>query len=149
MQRTQDFNELVDQVRIDLGAQIVGRICLPDQPLKVATLDASLEGAILGSLSDPATGQPMIEPGCGQMIAERVNGLISEAGGSIALIVQPPARRPLAKLLKTRAPQCLVLSINELPASQPVEVVAVIGENAEAASNPALSIPEDNHALVA
>ncbi|NVE93292.1 flagellar biosynthesis protein FlhA [Altererythrobacter lutimaris] len=149
LQRTQDFNELIDQVRIDLGAQIVGRITPPDQSLKVATLDASLEGAILGSLTDPATGQPMIEPSCGQMIAERLSAVAEEAGGSIALIVQPPVRRPLAKLLKTRVPQCLVLSISELPASQPVEVLAVIGENAEGPANAELPSPADNPPLAA
>ena len=41
--------------------------------------------------------------------------------------MHPPARRARAALLRPRAPQCLVLSIAELPATQPVEVVAVIG----------------------
>ena len=45
-----------------------------------------------------------------------------------ALIVQPRARRALTALLRLRAPQCLVLSINELPAAQPIEVIAVVGD---------------------
>ncbi|NOU04182.1 MAG: hypothetical protein HOO94_11090, partial [Novosphingobium sp.] len=36
-------------------------------------------------------------------------------------------RRALAALLRLRAPSCLVLSISELPATQPIEVIAVIG----------------------
>ena len=44
-----------------------------------------------------------------------------------ALIVQPRARRALAGLLKLRAPGVVVLSINELPSAQPIEVIAVIG----------------------
>ena len=44
-----------------------------------------------------------------------------------SLIVQPRARRALAGLLRLRAPACLVLSIAELPVSQPIEVIAVIG----------------------
>ena len=76
---------------------------------------------------DPATGQPLIEPDCGAMIAGRVNECIEEAQGPVALIVQPPARRALASLLRQRASRCQVLSINELPATQPVEVIAVIG----------------------
>ena len=50
-------------------------------------------------------------------------------GGPVtpALIVQPRARRALAALLKLRAPGCTVLSINELPPTQPIEVIAVVG----------------------
>lgn len=127
-QRTQDFDELIDQLRIDLGAQIVARICSPSVPLNVVTLDAALEGAILGGLTDPASGRPLIEPGCGRHIADRIVDLAARSDEGLALVCQPPARRPLAALLKARAPQCLVLSINELPASQPVKVVEVIGE---------------------
>ncbi|MCJ2188995.1 hypothetical protein, partial [Novosphingobium beihaiensis] len=43
------------------------------------------------------------------------------------LVVQPAARRALAALLRLRAPSCLVISIAELPATQPIEVVDVIG----------------------
>ena len=128
LQRTQDFDALLDAVRADLGARLVARICGPGERLKVVTLDASLESAILGGMVDPSSGQPLIEPDCGAMIVERVNAAIGETGGPIALIVQPPARRALASLLRQRARSCQVLSINELPSTQPVEVVAVIGE---------------------
>jgi len=127
LQRTQDFDTLVDAVRADLGARLVARICRPGDRLKVLTLDAGLEGAILGGMVDPATGQPLIEPDCGAMIVEAVNARIEETGEALALVVQPPARRALANLLAQRARRCLVLSIAELPATQPVEVVGVIG----------------------
>ncbi|MFN3516092.1 MAG: flagellar biosynthesis protein FlhA, partial [Novosphingobium sp.] len=48
-------------------------------------------------------------------------------GAPLALVVQPRARRALAALLRPRAPSVLVLSIAELPAAQPIEVVSVIG----------------------
>ena len=54
-------------------------------------------------------------------------GVRSADGRALALIVQPQARRALAHLLRQRAAHCLVLSIAELPANQPVEVVGVIG----------------------
>ncbi|MEL6877830.1 MAG: FHIPEP family type III secretion protein [Pseudomonadota bacterium] len=127
LQRTQEFDALIDAVRSDMGAKLIGRICEPGARLKVATLDANLEAAILGSVPDPATGQPMIEPECGTMIVETLNTILAAEEGAIALIVQPPARRPVANLLRQRVPRCLVLSINELPATQPVEVVSVIG----------------------
>ena len=129
LQRTKDFDLLVDHVRADLGGWLVGQICPPDRRLGVLTLDAALEGAILGGMKDPATGQPIIEPDCARMIADEVaRHLASQQDGrALALIVQPPARRALSALLRQRAPHCLVLSIAELPPTQPVEVVAVIG----------------------
>jgi len=127
LQKSQDFDTLIDTVRVDLGARLVAQVCEPGERLKVATLDAGLEGAILGGMIDPASGQPLIEPECGNMIARRIGELTGEHG-PLALIVQPPARRALAALLRSRARTCLVLSINELPASQSVEVVGVIGE---------------------
>ncbi len=127
LQRTQDFDALIDAVRADLGARLIARICEPGERLQVVTLDASLESAILGGMVDPASGQPLIEPDCGNMIAARISEYIEERGTALALIVQPPARRALAGLLRQRASRCQVLSINELPATQPVEVVGVIG----------------------
>ncbi|MAY19573.1 MAG: hypothetical protein CL955_03015 [Erythrobacteraceae bacterium] len=103
LQKTQDFDALIDAVRSDLGARLVARICEPGERLKVVTLDAALESAILGGMVDPSTGQPLIEPDCGGMIIARVNAAIEETGGPVALIVQPPARRALAGLLRQRA----------------------------------------------
>lgn len=127
LQKTEGFDAIIDAVRADHGARLVARICEPGEPLKVATLDAGLESSILGGMADPLTGQPMIEPDCGAMITRKVNEFIETADGPIALIVQPPARRALAALLRQRASRCLVLSINELPATQAIEVVGVIG----------------------
>ncbi|QDH32944.1 FHIPEP family type III secretion protein [Porphyrobacter sp. YT40] len=139
LQTTTDFDAVIDAVRADLSARLVARIVGPDEALKVVTLDAGLEAAILGGMVDPATGQPLIEPDCGSMILREVNAVADAERSPIALIVQPPARRALAALLKTRAPRCLVLSIAELPAAQPIAVVGTIGAPAEA---PALAAPE-------
>lgn len=138
LQRTSDFDTVVDAVRADLSPRLVARIAGPDEALKVVTLDAGLEAAILGGMVDPATGYPLIEPDCGAMIQREINAVADAEKGPIALIVQPPARRALAGLLKHRAPRCLVLSITELPAAQPIAVVGVIGSPAEV---PALSAP--------
>ena len=74
------------------------------------------------------------------MADEQINAVADAEGGPVALIVQPPARRALAALLKPRAPRCLVLSIAELPAAQPIAVVGVIGAADEA---PMLSAPRE------
>jgi flagellar biosynthesis protein FlhA len=138
LQKTADFDAVIDAVRADMAARLVARIAAPGDPLKVVTLDAGLESAILGGMVDPATGQPLIEPDCGGMIVREAAAIADAQGGPIALIVQPPARRALAALLKTRAPRCLVLSIAELPATQPIAVVGTIGAPDEA---PALTAP--------
>ncbi|MEM7779375.1 MAG: flagellar biosynthesis protein FlhA [Pseudomonadota bacterium] len=142
LQSSQEFDALVDAVRADLGARLIARICAPGERLMVVTLDASLESTILGGMIDPSSGQPLIEPDCGSMIVERVNAAIEQAGGPVALIVQPPARRALASLLRQRARQCQVLSITELPPSQSVEVVSVIGGSDAAPSHTGLPAPD-------
>jgi flagellar biosynthesis protein FlhA len=146
LQKTTDFDAVIDAVRADLGARLVARIAAPGEPLKVVTLDAGLEGAILGGMIDPATGQPLIEPDCGSMIVREAGRIADAEGGAIALIVQPPARRALAGLLKARCPRCLVLSIAELPATQPIAVVGVIGARDDA---PALPSPAARQELAA
>ncbi len=143
LQKTADFDSVIDAVRADMAARLVARIAAPGEPLKVVTLDAGLEAAILGGMIDPATGQPLIEPDCGSMIVREAGRIADAEGTPIALIVQPPARRALAALLKARSPRCLVLSIAELPANQPIAVVGVIGAAADdaPAPNPLLAAP--------
>lgn len=138
LQKTTDFDAVIDAVRADMAARLVARIAGPGESLKVVTLDAGLEAAILGGMIDPSTGQPLIEPDCGSMIVREAGRIADSQRAPIALIVQPPARRALAALLKARCPRCLVLSIAELPANQPIVVVGVIGAPEEA---PALDAP--------
>ena len=130
VQQTQDHNTLIDMVRADLGPALVARVCPTGGTLSVITLDGALESAILSGLTDPVTGQPMIEPDLSSRIAARVRALIdARAPGANppAFVVQPPTRRAIAGLLRLRAPECLVLSIAELPATQAIEVIDVIG----------------------
>ncbi|WP_177198299.1 flagellar biosynthesis protein FlhA [Novosphingobium sp. CF614] len=145
VQQTVDHERLVELVRADLGGLIVGRICPPHERLPVITLDAGLESAIIQGMHDPVTGQPVIEPDLARMIGERIAGL-GEARGPgaipLTLVVQPRARRALAALLRLRAPSCLVLSIAELPATQPIEVIDVIGAAPPAHQPPGLPHPD-------
>ena len=67
----------------------------------------------------------------------------------MALIVQPPARRALAALLRQRAPTCLVLSITELPVSQSVEVIGVIGGAQASTPSPPQLIDESQQEALA
>lgn len=147
-QQTTDHERMVDLMRADLGALIVGSICPPDERLPVITLAAELEEMVVNGMMDPTTGQIIIEPDLARSIGERVAAIFTmREPGSIppVLIVQPRARRPLAALLRLRAPLCAVISINELPASQPVEVIAVVGGESEPAEPAAFDTPDYAH----
>jgi len=114
-------------------------VCSPHDRLPVITLDAGLEAMIVQGMQDPITGLPVIEPDLARGLGDRISAMITERGpGAIppALIVQPRARRTLSAALRFRAPACLVLSISELPQSQPIEVIAVIGGEATASPPP-------------
>ena len=142
VQQTVDHDRLIELLRADLGSMIVGRICGPHDRLPVLTLDAQLEQMIVQGLIDPVTMQPVIEPDLARGIGDRIATLCADRGGQatpLALIVQPRARRALAALLRMRAPQCTVLSIAELPPSQPIEVIEVIGSAPQSAP---LMLPE-------
>jgi flagellar biosynthesis protein FlhA len=96
--------------------------------LPVVTLDAGLEAMIVQGMVDPVTGQPLIEPDLARTVGERVAQLLADRGPAappVAMIVQPRLRRALAGLLRLRAPGCVVMSIAELPETQPVEVICV------------------------
>jgi flagellar biosynthesis protein FlhA len=142
-QQTTDHERLIDMLRADLGAMIVGRICAPDQRLPVITLAAELEEMVVGGMQDPTTGQVIVEPDLARSLGERVAAIVAArqpGDGAPALVVQPRARRPMSALLKLRAPGCLVISINELPVAQPIEVISVIGGESEV-PQPALPDP--------
>lgn len=144
VQTTVEHDRLVELLRADLGGMIVGRICGPYDRLPVITLDAALENMIVQGMHDPTTGMPVIEPDLARTIGEHIATLIAHRGPTappIALVVQPRARRALAALLKLRAPTCLVLSIAELPAAQPIEVIDVVG----AAPPPAPGLPQPDY----
>ena len=139
VQQTTEHDRLVDIVRAELGPMMVGRVCSPHDRLPVITLDAGLEAMIVQGMQDPITGLPVIEPDLARGLGDRISAMITERGpGAIppALIVQPRARRTLSAALRFRAPACLVLSISELPQSQPIEVIAVIGGEATASPPP-------------
>lgn len=130
VQTTQDHEQLVDRVRADLASTIVGRVCPPNKALPVITLDGGLEGAILQGLRDPVTGWPVIEPDLANTISRRVKDLADARGvGTIPLtmVVQANTRRAMSALLRQRTPDCLVIAISELPPSQPIDVIEVIG----------------------
>ncbi|HNJ48927.1 MAG TPA: FHIPEP family type III secretion protein, partial [Novosphingobium sp.] len=80
VQQTLEHDALVELLRADLGALLVARICAPGERLPVLTLDARLEAAIVQGLSDPVTGQPVIEPDLTRSIGEHAAALVAQRG---------------------------------------------------------------------
>ena len=136
-QRTQDADEIVEMIRPDLGALIIGKLCGVREPLRVMTLEGQLEG-LLGQAARADTGRRhVIEPDLGRRIVEALQRaaqpLVAEAK-PFALVVQPGIRVAIRKLVRTCMPDTPVLSFFEVPEEKAVEVVAVIG-----AAQPALA----------
>ncbi|MFV0489605.1 MAG: FHIPEP family type III secretion protein, partial [Vibrio fluvialis] len=130
-QQSTDHATMIDLIRRQLGTLLTGQICGPDETLPVITLSGALEQAILASAPDPVSASLIIEPDLARLIGDNIAAVLAgRPAGALtpALIVQGPSRRPLAELVRLRAPGCVVLSIHELPSGQPIHVLAVIGE---------------------
>ncbi|MCJ7420389.1 flagellar biosynthesis protein FlhA [Sphingomicrobium astaxanthinifaciens] len=144
-QKTTDHVTLIDLVRADLGSMLVGQICGPYEKLPVITLAAELERMVAEGPRDPANGKLLLAPELAGAIGDEIAEIVASrdaAHPSPALIVQPAVRRALAELLKLRCPQGRVISINELPQSQPIDVIAVVGQQNEVQTPPMIAAPQ-------
>ncbi len=98
--------------------------------LQVITLDPSLEQILQQSIQAVSEGGAGIEPG----LAERMHRSLIEsaqrqeaAGQPSILLVTPPIRPWLAKLVRHSIPGLHVLAYNEIPDNKQIKVVANIG----------------------
>jgi flagellar biosynthesis protein FlhA len=137
--RTQNSDELTALVRPRLGRLMLQDLVPPGQELSVITLDPALEQMLINSLQQSnKAGELIIEP-------KLVEGLISsvnqqrlqaeENGYPAVLVVAPPIRPWLARLLKQRFADISVLAYTEIPEDQNIKVFARVGleEQEEAA----------------
>ena len=135
-QKTMDADEIVELIRPDLGGLIIGRLCGVREPLRVMTLEGSLEGLLGQAMRNDPSRRHVIEPDLGRRIVDALQQaaapLIAEAK-PFALVVQPAIRVAIRKLVKTCLPDTPVMSFFEVPEDKPVEVVAVIGAPAQQA----------------
>jgi flagellar biosynthesis protein FlhA len=127
--RTQDTQQLIAQVRVALGRQIVQDIVGLAEELPVITLEPDLERLLSNSLTNPAAS-PGLEPG----LADRLQRGLQEAamrqerGGEPAVLLTPPAlRAALARFFRVSVPGLHVLAWNELPDNRKVRMVTAVG----------------------
>ena len=131
--RSQDPGALTAAVRAALGRSIIQHINGMGSEVQVITLDPSLEQILQNSIQSVSEGGAGIEPG----LAERMHRSLAEsaqrqeAGGQPAiLLVTPPIRPWLARLVRHSIPALQVLAYNEIPDNKQIKVVANIGTDA-------------------
>ena len=139
--RSQDPGALTAAVRVALGRSIVQHINGMGPEVQVITLDPSLEQILQQSIQAVSEGGAGIEPG----LAERMHRSLSEsaqrqeaAGQAAILLVTPPIRPWLAKLVRHSIPGLHVLAYNEVPDNKQIKVVANIGTD-----KPGLGVRQD------
>lgn len=130
-QRTQDAAQLTAAVRVALGRMIVQSINGLAPELPVITLEPSLEQLLLNTTQGSGEAGPGLEPG----LAERLHRSLSEAtqrqemqGEPAVLLVAPPLRPWLARMLRYAIPGLRVLNYQEVPENRQIRVVASIGQ---------------------
>jgi flagellar biosynthesis protein FlhA len=143
--RSQDPGALTAATRVALGRSIVQHINGIGLEVQVITLDPSLEQILQTSIQAVSEGGAGIEPG----LAERMHRSLAEtvqrqeaAGQSAILLVTPPIRPWLAKLVRHSIPGLHVLAYNEIPDNRQIKVVANIGTD-----TPSLGVQHNGSAV--
>jgi flagellar biosynthesis protein FlhA len=141
--RSQDSGALTAATRVALGRSIIQHINGIGLEVQVVTLDPSLEQILQTSIQAVSEGGAGIEPG----LAERMHRSLAEsvqrqeaAGQPAILLVTPPIRPWLAKLVRHSIPGLHVLAYNEIPDNKQIKVVANIGTD-----TPSLGVQQNGH----
>jgi flagellar biosynthesis protein FlhA len=132
--RSQDPDALTAGVRVALGRSIIQHINGLEEELQVITLDPVLEHLLQQSVQNAAEGGAGIEPG----LAERMHRSLVESaqrqeanGQPAVLLVTPPLRSWLARLVRHSIPNLQVLAYNEVPDNKQIKVIANIGRDVQ------------------
>ncbi|MEI7513860.1 MAG: flagellar biosynthesis protein FlhA [Betaproteobacteria bacterium] len=135
--RTQDPEQLTALVRPRLGRMIVQGLVDDSETLSVMTLDPGLEQLLHNVLQQQGQGQNMvIEPGLAERLFSALRDgakAVEDLGHSAVLVVSPAIRPWLAKSVRHRVSELIILSYGEIPDDQAVKVVHTV--HAEAKTN--------------
>ena len=135
--RTQDPEQLTALVRPRLGRMIVQSLVDDKETLSVMTLDPGLEQLLHNVLQQQGQGQNMvIEPGLAERLFSALRDgakAVEDLGHSAVLVVSPAIRPWLAKSVRHRVSELIILSYGEIPDDQAVKVVHTV--HAEAKTN--------------
>jgi flagellar biosynthesis protein FlhA len=130
-EKTQNPNELTELVRPRLGHLMLQEVVDLGEALNVITLDPNLEQMLIGSVAQSTKmGEIVIEPNLIEGILQSVKKQRNDAeekGHPAVIVVAPPIRPWLARMIKQRFPDTTVLSYTEIPEDQKIKVFARIG----------------------
>jgi flagellar biosynthesis protein FlhA len=130
-EKTQNPNELTELVRPRIGHLMLQEVVELGEALNVITLDPKLEQMLIGSVAQSTKmGEIVIEPNLIEGLLESVKKQKNEAeekGHPAVIVVAPPIRPWLARMIKQRFPDTTVLSYTEIPEDQKIKVFARIG----------------------
>jgi flagellar biosynthesis protein FlhA len=129
--RTQNPDELTELVRPRLGHLMLQELVDLGETLNVITIDPKLEQMLIGSITQSSKmGEIVIEPSLVEGLLESVKKQKDEAenqGYQAVIVVAPPIRPWLARMIKQRFSDATVLSYTEIPEDQKIKVFARIG----------------------
>ena len=130
-EKTQNPDELTELVRPRLGHLMLQEVVDLGEALNVITLDPNLEQMLIGSVAQSTKmGEIVIEPNRIEGLLQSVKKQRNEAeekGYPAVIVVAPPIRPWLARMIKQRFPDTTVLSYTEIPEDQKIKVFARIG----------------------
>jgi flagellar biosynthesis protein FlhA len=128
--RTQDPEQLTSLVRPRLGRMIVQGLVDDKDTLSVMTLDPGLEQLLHNVLQQQGQGQNMvIEPGLAERLFSALRDgakAVEDDGHSAVLVVSPAIRPWLAKSVRHRVSELVILSYGEIPDDQSVKVIHTV-----------------------
>lgn len=131
--RTQEPEQLTALVRPRLGRMIVQALVDEKETLSVMTLEPGLEQLLHNVLQQQGVGQNssqmVMEPGLAERLFTALREgarLVGEKGHSAVLIVSPSIRPWLAKSVRHRVKDLVVLSYSEIPDDQAVKIVHTV-----------------------
>ena len=129
--KTQNPDELTELVRPRLGHLMLQEIIELGDTLNVITLDPRLEQMLISSITQSAKiGEVVIEPNLAEGLLDSVKKEKEDAenqGHPAVIVVAPPIRPWLARMIKQRFSETTILSYTEIPEDQKIKVFARIG----------------------
>ena len=121
-----DLNEMTAQVRVALGRAITQQWFPGQGELNSIGLDAQLDQVLMQTLQNEGA----LEPGLAETLMSQAQQALDaqqQAGEPPVLVVQPVLRPLLARFLRRRLPQLVVMSQAEIPHDRSLRITNRIG----------------------
>ena len=133
--RSQDPDDLIAFVRVALGRSIIQNIIGVAPEMPVITLDPALEQILLESVQSASNGALGLEPGMAERLFKSLEQVTQQQeikGEASILVVAPPIRAYLSKLVRHAIRGLHVMSYNEIPDNKQIKVIATVGNDTDA-----------------